>query len=678
MSAEYNVFIAIIGASTSLILIQPASERCRSVGRCFLPCLSLTVARIAALLAVLLNTAPLHADALSLSAQRLAFVAADKGLQAGVAVPYTQLSDYPLYPYLRYRDLRQRLEHYPNVEIRDFLRTFADTPLAGRLRSAWLRQLAKDQRWSDFLQDYRGDQDAALVCWYRQALLNTGQPKQALAGIDEVWMRGVSLPNACDPLFSLWQAQGGITSERLWRRFGLAIGNGELRLARYLRSLMPAQDQTTAALWLAVDDDPQLILQSERFVRQHPRTADILLHGLKRWSQQDSVSAAAALDTLKPDYALPQQPLAELERQLALFVASRGHPSALQRLTDLPAALVDEDVQEWRVRVHLQQADWQGVLHWLDQLPVALNAKPLWRYWRARALEASGRNDEAASLYRSLAGERDYHGFLAADRLERPYQLPDVPVTVVAVTQDTLQQLAGIQRARELFFLNRSWEARSEWQLATADLEQEQLRQAAKLAQAWGWHYQAIMTLARTKYWDDLELRFPLPHQNQVIIQAQRAGVDPAWVYAVMRQESLFRADARSAAGALGLMQIMPATGQQIAEQLRLGEFKRVDLLVTDTNIRYGVHYLSRILDRLQNNPVLATAAYNAGSFRVLQWLPEQKPIATDRWVETIPFFETRSYVKRVLEYAVIYAQRLENKSHFTVAQREWVLPAEP
>ncbi|NJN47023.1 MAG: transglycosylase SLT domain-containing protein [Candidatus Competibacteraceae bacterium] len=658
-------------------MIQPAGWRSLPASRHFLRRLLLSATRIAAILTVVQYGGPLYADSLSLSAQRLAFIAADKALQAGVAVAYTQLSDYPLYPYLRYRDLLQRLEQYPTEEVRSFLQAYADLPLSGRLRLTWLRQLAKAQRWQDFLRDYRGGNDVALDCWYRQALLQAGRRDQALAGIDDVWMQGVSLPNACDPLFSLWQAQGGMTSERLWRRFGLAIENGELRLARYLQSLMPAQDRSSAMLWLTVHDDPQLILQAERFATQHPRTADILLHGLKRWSQQDSVSAAAALDTLKPDYSLPTQALAELERQLALFVASRAHPSALQRLTALPAALVDDDVQEWRVRVHLQRADWQGVLRWLDQLSPTLNGKPLWRYWRARALTASGRNDEALTLYQALAEERDYHGFLAADRLKLPYRLTDTPVAVEAATQNNLQQLPGIQRARELFFLNRVWEARTEWQLATANLEQEQLRQAAKLAQAWGWHYQAIVTLARTEYWDDLELRFPLPHKNQIIAYAQQASVDPAWVYAVTRQESLFRIDARSSAGALGLMQIMPATGQQIARQFGLGGFEKTDLLKADTNIRYGVHYLRSTLDRLQNNPVLATAAYNAGPFRVLQWLPQQQPIETDRWVETIPFFETRHYVKRILEYAVIYSQRLNKKPHSAAIRRAWILPAD-
>jgi soluble lytic murein transglycosylase len=657
--------------------VQPAGKLRLSADLCSTHRFYRTATRMAVLLTVLFYAGLLPADVLSLSAQRLAFVAADTALQAGVAVTYTQLGDYPLYPYLRYRDLQQRLEQYPTEEIRVFLRTYADSPLSGRLRLAWLRQLAKAQRWQDFLQDYRGGDDVALTCWYRQALLHTGQRDQALAGIEAVWMQGVSLPNACDPLFSLWQVQGGVTPERLWRRFALAMDKGEQRLAGYLKSLMPEQEQATAALWLAVDNNPQLVLATERFVAQDPRTADILLHGLERWSQQDSVSAAAALDTLKQDYALPAQPVAELERKLALFVASRGHPSALMRLTAVSAALVDTDVQEWRVRVHLQQADWPGVLRWLDQLQPALNAAPLWRYWRARALEATGRKDEALALYRPLADERDYHGFLAADRLGLPYRLADSPLSVTAATLQALEQLPGILRARELFFVNRYWEARTEWQQATANLGQEQLRHAAKLAQAWGWHYQAIVTLARTDYWDDLELRFPLPYQSLVIAHAQRADIDPAWVYAVMRQESLFRADARSPAGALGLMQIMPATGRQIAADLRLGPFNNGDLLKTDTNIRYGVHYLRRILDQLQNNPVLATAAYNAGPFRVVQWLPEQGPLEADRWVETIPFFETRRYVKRIMEHAAIYAQQLNKGSYPLRAWRGLVLPAD-
>jgi soluble lytic murein transglycosylase len=174
-----------------------------------------------------------------------------------------------------------------------------------------------------------------------------------------------------------------------------------------------------------------------------------------------------------------------------------------------------------------------------------------------------------------------------------------------------------------------------------------------------GWHDQAIVTLARAGYWDDLSLRFPTPHQDRVLASARSESIDPAWVYAVMRQESIFRSDAKSPAGALGLMQIMPATGRRIAKDLQMSLPNNYVLLKPDTNIRYGTRYLRHTLDQLQKNPVLATAAYNAGPNRVRQWLPEEGTLDADLWAETVPFFETRKYIKKVMEYTTVYEQRL-------------------
>ncbi|MCP5425730.1 MAG: transglycosylase SLT domain-containing protein [Gammaproteobacteria bacterium] len=624
---------------------------------------------------VLCATWCVQADELTLSTQRLAFVAADKALQAGVPVAITPLRDYPLYPYLVFRSLQQHLQDLPTVEIRAFLRDYADTPLARRLRGAWLRQLATAQRWDDYLLDYQPDDSVELGCWQRQALLATGKPQLALEGIAEVWMQGVSLPNACDPVFEFWRQQGGFTPERVWRRFTLALDKGQRGLAVYLKGLLPAAQQPMAEHWLQVDANPALLLDLELDPREDD-TAAIVLYGLNRWSQQDSVAAAAALDVLLPRYPLPPHALVELQRQLALFVASRGHPSGLPRLNALPAEVVDEQVREWRVRVHLAKPDWQAVLAGLDGLLPDDRAKPLWLYWRARALEASGLAEQSRAIYEQLAGLRDYHGFLAADRIGKPYQIVDVPLVVDNVELNVLERLPGLQRAHELFLLQRFWEAGVEWREAIAGLTPAQLQQAAKLAQRWGWDFQAILTLARTDYWDDLTLRFPTPHQQRVIEIARETGMDPAWLFAIQRQESLFRSDARSPAGALGLMQILPTTAEHIAVDAGFQTTTDLDLVQADTNIRLGAYYLRQILGRLQNNVALATAAYNAGPERVIQWLPIDQASEADRWVETIPYWETRNYVKHVMEYAIIYGRRLNDPPVRLLAHLGEVLPA--
>jgi soluble lytic murein transglycosylase len=376
---------------------------------------------------------------------------------------------------------------------------------------------------------------------------------------------------------------------------------------------------------------------------------------LRRWLRRDALAAAAALDALKERDATLAPSLAVVERQLALWIASDYHPTAMARLYALPETWVDQNVREWRIRVSLRQGDWAGVLRQVEAMPSTERNSPRWQYWRGRALDALGRGEEARSAYQRIAGQRDYHGFLAADRLGMAYAITHTPLEISSTELDVLLASSpGLQRARELYILGREPEAEAEWRLAIQTFNRAALKQAARLAHRWDWRYQAIVTVARAEDWDDLELRFPLAYRDGVMANARaESPVDPAWVYAVIRQESSFRSDARSPVGALGLMQIMPATGRQIARDLQ--DADPPDLLQPETNIRYGAHYLQQILRRLQNNPVLATAAYNAGPNKVAQWLPSGDPAPADVWAETIPYRETRAYVQRVMEYAAVY-----------------------
>ena len=593
------------------------------------------------------------------TAWREAFLAAEQSLRDGVAVDFAALRTYPLYPYLRYQEFSRRLPELPTTEVREFLRDYADSPLATRLRDAWLRQLATAQRWDDYLRDFTPTRNAELNCWQRQALLNTGQGDAALRDFAAFWLRGAALPAACDPVIVAWGTQGEPTPERLWQRFALAVEDNNLKLARALRTAMPATDQSLAETWLNIAENPRLLLDAGRLDLNDPRTLSILNDGLERWGQRNALDAAAALDTLKTRAPTLAPHLTAVERRLALWIASDYHPSALARLVALPDAVVDRDVAEWRVRVCLQQGDWTTALHWLDRLPAPERDSPRWRYWRGRALEMLGRNEEAKPVYQAIAGQRDYYGFLAADRLGAAHAIVNTPLTIPATDLEALlTRSSSLQRARELYILGRELDADAEWRQATRAFDRPALRQAAALAQHWEWHGQAIATIARAEHWDDLDLRFPLAYREGVVNQARASALDPAWVYAVIRQESSFRPDARSPVGALGLMQIMPATGRQIAQELR-DVVADPPLLHPETNIRYGVHYLRRMLARLQDNPMLATAAYNAGPNKVAQWLPARAAVPADVWAETIPYRETRANVQRVMEYAAIYQRRL-------------------
>jgi soluble lytic murein transglycosylase len=247
---------------------------------------------------------------------------------------------------------------------------------------------------------------------------------------------------------------------------------------------------------------------------------------------------------------------------------------------------------------------------------------------------------------------------MAADRVGADYHLDHIETPVDPQISEQIAAMPAVRRARELFHLERWVDARREWQSATADMEPAQLKAAAKIAEQKGWHDRAIFTLARTGYWDDLELRFPLEHTELVERNADRNGIDEAWIFAVMRQESAFMHNARSHAGAMGLMQLMPATARAVARDLKLKPPRRHDLLQPETNIALGSTYLRQMKERLGDSAIFATAAYNAGPHRIPRWLPEQV-LPADIWIELIPFRETRRYLERVLAYTAIYESRM-------------------
>ncbi|MEW8208863.1 MAG: transglycosylase SLT domain-containing protein, partial [Candidatus Thiodiazotropha taylori] len=314
------------------------------------------------------------------------------------------------------------------------------------------------------------------------------------------------------------------------------------------------------------------------------------------------------------------------------------------------------------------------VLQLVESLSASEKEQAQWQYWHARALTKLDRENEARAILKQLSQERSYYGFMAANQLGVPPKLEHIALQSDQTISAVMALNPGLQRARELHMLKRPMSARREWNLALKKATPEELKAAAHLAQNWNWPSQSIITLAKLRHWNDLELRFPLAHQETITGQARGHGIDRAWVYAILRQESAFISDARSSAGARGLMQLMPKTAKQVAKELKHSPLKLDDLFRPEVNIRLGTGYLNKIYRQLQENPVLATAAYNAGPHRVKSWLPDQTQ-ATDIWIETIPFHETREYLKRVLAYTVIYNYRLGEQPK--VVPEKWLTPIE-
>lgn len=599
-----------------------------------------------------------------LLSQRQTFLNAEQALREGDLRHYRRLflrlHDYPLRPYLEYQRLRRYLNRVKSSEIQGFLERYSATPLADRLQRAWIQNLARQERWQKLIDAYRPTRNVTLQCLYRRALYKTGNRQAALADMERLWLVGHSQPRACDPLFAAWRDSGGITTELTWQRFSLAMANNRLRLARYLKRFLPRQEQRWADLWIQVHREPRLIAAASRFSRSHPMRHAILLHGIRRLADRDPQQALRLWEEkLARRYEFTAEEIAAVERHLAIALAVRGDPEALARLAAVEEREKDESLQEWRIRAALAQRNWYAVLAWIYQLDEAAQQKDRWQYWQARALEALQQKRQAEPIYLALAGRRSYYGFLAADRLGLPYRLTGRPTALPAQDTLILEHHPGILRARELFALERIVEARREWYYATREMAEWQLRSAARLAHQWGWYDRAIVTMARTQHRDDLELRFPLPHRKQILAQATAHDVEPALAFAVIRQESAFTPDARSPAGALGLMQLLPRTARQLAASLGMRLTHRLQLLDVDTNLKLGMAHLGRMLRRYDHHPVLAAAAYNAGQYRVDKWIRRDHVIPADLWLETLPIAETRGYVRNVLLFTAIYQHRL-------------------
>jgi len=570
----------------------------------------------------------------------------------------TQLRDYPLYPYLKYAEIKKRLNRASNKEVIAFINKYSGTPLATRLHYAWQHKLVRRKDWSTLVDNYLISKNIKMQCSYAHALKMLNKPMAAYDVIEQIWLTGKSLPKVCDKVIELGLQSGRITQDLVLERIRLAMQSNRTHLAKYLKKYVNQQDQHWIDLWLKVRRSPDHILKENKLKSNIPIVRWILIDALIRISKKDALRGAKLWASFKLNYSFSDAEENRLVRRLTLYLSRIKDINSIHWLNATNYLSDDSYLTGIHIISSIKDRDWESAVDWLDRLNSDERHSEKWRYWRARVYEAMGRLEEARNIYHLNANERSYYGFLAADRNGLNYQFTDKPLIYSAQELSVLEQNPAILRARELYLINQIVDARREWHYAINRMDKSEILMAAQAADQWGWHDRAIITFGQAKYWDDLKRRFPLVHQKLVVNQSKRQQINPAWAFAIIRQESAFTADARSHAGAMGLMQLLPRTARQVARSIRLKYRNRFDLLNINTNVKLGVTYLKKVSDHFNGNSVLATAAYNAGQYRVSTWLPKS-PVSADIWVETVPFNETRDYLKRVLTYTIIYEKRL-------------------
>lgn len=622
-----------------------------------------------------LATGLASAEAASLSQQRQYFDEAKRALAKGDSAPYRRyanaLRDYPLTPYLAYDDLTNRLKTASNAEVEKFLAEHGDLPQASWMKLRWLRLLAERGDWKPFLDHYDPALNfTELDCLYGHYQLSHGQTAEGGATAQKLWLVGKSQPNACDPLFERWAASGQLTEQLRWQRSKLAVEAGNYGLANYLIKTMPSLGER-GKLMVEVAQKPQLLKQTARFAPADSSMADVVGLGLRRLARQNPEDALSLLDSYAQRMKFSEDEQVAIARQIGLTLAKRFDLRGLQVMAKYDPELRDNTVSEWRARLLLRHGRWDEAHALTQRMPAELASSNRWRYWNARSLQlAQPNSQQPAALYQALAKERDFYGFMAADQVKAPYQLNDQPLVIAPKVAQKVRNTAGIRRALEFHARGQIVDGRREWYHVSRLFSRDELVAQARLAYEMEWYFPAIRTISQAQYWDDLEVRFPMAHRDQLVHEAKRRELHSSWVFAITRQESAFMADARSHVGAMGLMQLMPATAKETARKFGIALSSPQQALNPDTNIQLGAAYLSQVYGQFNGNRILASAAYNAGPGRVRQWLRGADHLSYDVWVENIPFDETRQYVQNVLSYSVIYGQKL-SAPHPLVAWHE-------
>ncbi len=602
--------------------------------------------------------------AASLEQQRQYYDEAKRALAKGDSGPYRRyasaLRDYPLEPYLAYDELTARLKTASNAEVEKFLAEHGDLPQANWMKLRWLRLLADRGDWRPFLTYYDPKMNfTELDCLYGQYQLSSGQTKEGYATAERLWLVGKSQHNACDALFERWEAAGQLTEDLRWQRAKLAVEAGNYGLAKYLVKSLPTLKRD-GELLLEVAQKPQLLTQSDRFVSTRPATADVVAIGLRRLARQDPEKALGLLESYARRHAFSSDEKVAIARQIGLTLAKRFDPRALKVMSEYDPQLRDNTVSEWRARLLLRLGRWNEAHELTQRFPEELASTNRWRYWKARSLELAQPNSkQAEGLYKPVAGERDFYGFLSADRIQAPYRLNHQPLALDPKVVQKVRNTAGIRRAMEFHARGQIVDGRREWYYVSRLFSRDEMVAQARLAYDMEWYFPAIRTISQAQYWDDLDIRFPMAYRGSLVKAARAREIHPSWVFAITRQESAFMTDARSGVGATGLMQLMPATAKETARRYDIPLSSPQQVLNPEINIQLGAAYLSQIYGQFKGNRVLASAAYNAGPGRVRQWLKGAQHLPFDVWVENIPFDETRQYVQNVLTYAVIYGQKL-------------------
>lgn len=579
-----------------------------------------------------------------------------------------------LEPLARYWEMRARLDTARPEDIRASLDAMAGTYWEDRLRNDWLLQLGKQRDWARFSAEralFRMNDDRQVTCYTVMLDAAGGRlpPEVAAERVRELWLAQRDLDDGCATAAQALTVSGHLRPAVVWMRARQMMDANRGRAASQAVALL---DPAAAATVEAIAGDPARYLD-EKITALRPRTKELVTLALIRLAAQDPAAAAREADSLRWRMQLTDEERSWIWGTIGRRAALRLQDDALTHFGRGDPHLMSDEQLAWMARAGLRAGRWDAVREAIYAMSPAQRSQTAWVYWRARTIEALGEPDpvvaraQARELYESIASTADFHAMLAMEALGLPITLPGTPEPLSEAERATAAANPGLRRALAALRLGLRSEGAREWTYQVAlhvpgGLSDRELLAAADLAcgeQIWD---RCINTSVRTRESVDMSQRFPTPHRPLLLARTAEVGLDPAYVYGLIRQESRFVTEARSSVGASGLMQVMPATARWTARKIGMSDFRPHQITDHEVNVRIGTAYLKLALDDAEGSLPMAAAAYNAGPSRVRQW--RNGPVLpAEIWAENIPFEETRDYVQRVLANTVLYAAVLSGQA---------------
>ena len=579
-------------------------------------------------------------------------------------------ANHPLAQWVDYWELGNRLAEVKTDEVEAFYARWPGTYVEDRLRNDWLLEVGKRRDWDAFRRDFprfRMNDDREVTCYHLLTEHLAGRDVRERARA--AWYAQRDLDDGCALLANTLADAKQLSRDDIWQEVRLSVEFNRPRAARAAAALV---DPGHALAVAEIFDNPA------KFLTRRAPEHELALLAIMRMAASDPDAAAGQMEhtyAKRLPAALAATAWAAIGKQAGLKLQPQAvdhYRRAFKLVKGDPAW--SDDTLAWAVRAALRAGPaeperWQIVQRAIDAMSAGEQKDAAWVYWKARALQAlAPKGDEglapravAKDLLEGIAGQMSFYGKLATEDLGGTPALPPAPAPLTAEERAAARATPGFQRALQLIGLGLRSEGVREWNFTLRGLADRDLLAAAQWAcerEVWD---RCINTSDRTKHEVDMAQRFPTPFRDQVVAKAREIGLDPAYVYGLIRQESRFIMDARSSVGASGLMQIMPSTAKWTAKKIGF-DYKPEMIVDRDVNLRLGASYLKLVLDDFGGSQALAAAAYNAGPSRPRRWR-EGGTFEAAAWAESIPFNETRDYVKKVLSNAVYYAALLNGQT---------------